>query len=285
MKTEYHILNLGAGVQSTTLYLMFMRGEIRPQIDCAIFADTQDEPGAVYRHLEWLKSLGGSEILVRTRGNLGDDTIRGKNHAGANCPSELPAFTTRDNGATKGQVKRQCSKEYKTDVIERCIRRDVLGLQPRQRVPKGTAIHQYLGISLDEAGRARRIAEMFLRNKKWATPHFPLIERFWTRPDCLNYLAEKVPHQTPRSACVFCPYRTDAEWFLLKEQSSTDWNRAIEIDRALRIGRKQKDDSQVMYLHRSCRPLELVQFDTRPTQRDLQMSMSFAQVCEGVCGV
>ena len=47
--SELHILNLGAGVQSTTLYLMFMRGDIKPQIDYAIFADTGEEPEAVYR--------------------------------------------------------------------------------------------------------------------------------------------------------------------------------------------------------------------------------------------
>ena len=28
--TEYHLLNLGAGVQSTTLYLMAIAGEIHP---------------------------------------------------------------------------------------------------------------------------------------------------------------------------------------------------------------------------------------------------------------
>jgi hypothetical protein len=34
-------------VQSTALYLMYHRGEITPQIDYAIFADTQDEPEQV----------------------------------------------------------------------------------------------------------------------------------------------------------------------------------------------------------------------------------------------
>jgi len=58
--TEYHVLNLGAGVQSTTLYLMSMSGEVRP-FDVAIFADTGEEPQAVYKHLEWLQSLKGSQ--------------------------------------------------------------------------------------------------------------------------------------------------------------------------------------------------------------------------------
>ena len=63
-KREFHILNLGAGVQSTTLYLMACRGEFR--CDVAIFADTGDEPKAVYEHLEWLKSLEGDIIEAVT---------------------------------------------------------------------------------------------------------------------------------------------------------------------------------------------------------------------------
>src|SRR5437764_521642 len=41
------VLSLGAGVQSTTVLLMAMRGEIRDKLDCAIFADTGWEPKAV----------------------------------------------------------------------------------------------------------------------------------------------------------------------------------------------------------------------------------------------
>ena len=42
-----HILSLGAGVQSSTLALMFARGEVTPMPDCAIFADTGAEPASV----------------------------------------------------------------------------------------------------------------------------------------------------------------------------------------------------------------------------------------------
>ncbi len=52
----YHILNLGAGVQSTTLFLMFVNGELDKKLDYAVFADTQEEPESVYKHLDWLHS-------------------------------------------------------------------------------------------------------------------------------------------------------------------------------------------------------------------------------------
>lgn len=46
MKT-FHVLSLGAGVQSTTLYLMFAKGLLTPQMDCAIFADTGEVDAAL----------------------------------------------------------------------------------------------------------------------------------------------------------------------------------------------------------------------------------------------
>lgn len=52
------VLSLGAGVQSTAVYLMALHGEI-PPLDHAIFADVGEEPEAVYAHLRWMQSLGG----------------------------------------------------------------------------------------------------------------------------------------------------------------------------------------------------------------------------------
>lgn len=304
--SELHVLNLGAGVQSTALYLMFMHGLIEPPIEVAIFADTQEEPSGVYRHLEWLKSLGGPPILCRTRGKLGDDLEHGTNSTGQRFAS-IPCFTaggsvteydyddndelTAGSGRTVpggvGRTRRQCSKEYKTTVIERTIRRELLGLLPRARVPKSVKVFQYLGISLDEAGRARRIKDRFAATIKWARPQFPLLDQFWTRGDCLKYLAGKVPHQTPRSACVFCPYHSDPEWVWLRDNEPDGWKRAVYLDHAMRqpgwIGNRLLN--RPMYLHRSCRPLDEVVFNTQPRPRDLQLSISFAAVCEGVCGV
>jgi hypothetical protein len=95
----YHILNLGAGVQSTALYLMFVNGEFDEKLNYAVFADTQEEPDSVYRHLEWLKSLGGQPILTDTAGKPGDDLIHGKNSSGGPFAS-ISAFTSATPGVT-----------------------------------------------------------------------------------------------------------------------------------------------------------------------------------------
>jgi hypothetical protein len=80
------------------------------------------------------------------------------------------------------------------------------------KAPKrGVLVRQIIGISLDEAGRAYRM-ERNVPAPKYIKRLFPLINNFETRWDCVTYLADKVPHETPRSACVNCPYQTDYEW-------------------------------------------------------------------------
>lgn len=289
--SEYHILNLGAGVQSTTLYLMFMQGVIKPQIDYAIFADTGEEPEAVYNHLAWLQSLNGPPILVRSGGRLGDDLINGvrAKGAGQNRFATIPAFVADNLKGSPAMQMRQCSRDYKINVIERAIRRDVLGLAPGQRTPKGVKVTQCFGISLDEAGRAKRIQENARKMRKPFYVRFPLIELFMTRANCLDWLIRfgGVPHETPRSACVFCPFHSDYEWDRIRREDPAGWARAVEIDYALRRGGTvaKRGLEGVLYTHRSCLPLDQVQFDTRPDPRKSQLAINFAAECMGVCGV
>jgi hypothetical protein len=296
MKSEYHVLNLGAGVQSTTVYLKSMDRDWRvnpfspdPLIfDAAVFADTGEEPEAVYKHLDWLKSLGGPPILVRSVGSrLGDDLQTGRRLPGKGQArfAAIPAFTIIE-GQNPGRTKRQCSSEYKIEVIERAIRRDVLQLEPRKRIPKGTKVLQYFGISLDEKSRASRIWERYhVTHESKFEPHFPLIDRFMTRANCLEFLKDRVPHPVPRSACVFCPFHTDAEWQAIKDRGGPDWARAVEIDSILRTSASvcNRDLRQTMYVHKACKPIDEIDFNPRVNPKELQLS--FDVECMGVCGV
>jgi len=282
IKREYHVLNLGAGVQSTTLYLMFMRGILTPQIDAAIFADTQDEQQAVYRHLEWLESLGGPRIVRATRGKLSSALLHGENLAGKRWIS-IPAFTPGASGAREGRLRRQCSKEYKVDVIRRAIRRDVLGL-PNNNVPRNLSVHQYIGISSDEAGRAMRIERA--ERPKYLQVDFPLLQRSMTRADCEALLKNWVPHRTPRSACVYCPLHDDAEWLRVKTVPE-DWELATRLDDSLRstlvVADQGRANKMPMFLHRSLQPLVQINFEERAKTKSSWIG--FKVECQGVCGV
>jgi len=279
------ILNLGGGVQSTTLYLMAMRGEIDP-IQCAIFADLGEEPKSVYGHMEWLKSLGGPTIHVVSAGTLGDDIIYGINSKGHSTIfsksgdrfASIPAFTAQKEGEPLGKIRRQCTSEYKIVPIERFIRRTLLSLEKGQRIK--TKLTQLFGISLDEAGRATRIKA---NSPHWSEPVFPLCDKMMTRADCVKWLETfGIPHTVPRSACVFCPYKSDHEWLLLRKSDEDGWKRAVEIDDALRVEGTvmNRNCNDKLYLHKSCRPLKEVHL----TDGERGQS-AFSFECEGGCAL
>jgi len=296
MKT-YRILNLGAGVQSSTLALMGLKNweywhcsEPLPYppvglIDFAIFADTQEEPAAVYRHLEWLTREIGKfiKVLKRTAGKLGDDLVHGINSTGQRFVS-IPAFTAQEEGIKDGITKRQCTAEYKVNVIERTIRREILGLAPGQRIPKDVELTQLYGLSYDEPGRIMRV-----RARKLCEVAFPLFELEMTRRSCHKWLAKHYPQITvPRSACVFCPYHSNAEWRAIREVPE-DWARAIQIDRAIRDHDSTCTHglNQMLYLHRDCVPLDQVDLtdpETKERKKGQEM-FGFMAECEGMCDV
>lgn len=294
MKPEYHILNLGAGVQSTFLYLAFMRGLLGlPKLDAAIFADTGDEPGAearelglpdtpgsVYAHLDWLRSLGGPPILVGSAGVLSEHLKNGTNSTSQRFAA-IPAYTT--DGESKGRTKRQCSKEYKIEVIGKVLRRQFLGLAPG-RSPKGVLVHQYIGFSFDEAGRMGRLLKRPC--PKYTRRHFPLVENFVTRANCSGWLVGEVPHEVPRSACVECPFHSDDEWLRI-QPVPLDWQRATRVDASLRTTGSvaNRTMNQTMYLHRNMQPLVQIEFKASTDERAKQSNINFAPECMGVCGL
>lgn len=300
------ILNLGAGVQSTTVFLMAHEGLIDP-IDHAIFADTQEEPEAVYQHLAWLRTVPAPVPLlhVATAGKLGDDLMHGINadgrqkrrpgRDGSTRFASIPAYTAvhhskrdRRTGCNEGMTRRQCTKEYKVEVVEQIIRRVILGLRPRQRVPRGQRVVQAFGISWDERGRADRISNRFAETH-WAQPSFPLIEKRMTRDDCREFLRTRVPHTVPRSACVFCPFKRASEWLETKANPK-EWARAVQIDRGIRELEAAEASGlrQSLYLHRSCLPLDEIDFDKEAAKEAAKKAtpmFALMDCGEGMCGV
>ncbi len=206
--STYHIPNLGAGVQSTALYLMFLDGEFDEKLDYAVFADTQEEPEPVYAHLEWLRSLGGPPILTDTAGKLGDDLIHGQNSTGQRFAS-IPAFTSAEPGKPGGMLRRQCTAEYKINVVERVIRRQVVGLEYRPRMPRGVKVVQYFGLSFDEPRRVSKVRNRFVGHP-WSEARFPLFDLEMSRGECVEYRkGRSIPH-TRSPAQPACSARSRA---------------------------------------------------------------------------
>lgn len=277
-----NIISLGAGVQSSTMFLMACAGEILPKPDAAIFADTQWEPREVYTWLDTLEQIGksaGIPIIRATAGNLRADTLvfmkggrdgKHRQHVGGRWAS-MPVFVRNPDGS-KGIIRRQCTKEYKIEVVEKEIRK-LAGLKAKERA-KGLIVEQWIGISADEAGRMRD------SRKAWARLRYPLIFDFdppMKRSDCKIWL---VAHGYPiprKSACVGCPFHTSAEWRAIKADPIA-WTDAVEFDEQIRNCGGMHG---TVFLHSSLKPLSEVDFSTLEDHGQ----MNWLNECEGMCGV
>lgn len=263
-----NVLNLGAGVQSSTLALMLARGELQPMPDIAIHADTQSDPPPVRAMVDYLAEHLPYEVRVVTAGSVADDLLAGRNSTGQ--PYHSPPLFIRHADDTKGQARRQCTREYKIAPIEREIRH-LLGLKPRQRWPREPVVTQILGISTDEWHRMTDARRPAMRNV------YPLVDAGLTRANCLAWWAANAPDDAPpigRSACFMCPYQGATEWQTLRDDHPDLFERAVEIDAAVR----HRIDGGEFYLHAARRPLtEAV--DIAAAQGDL-----WGEECDGMCG-
>lgn len=250
------ILSLGAGVQSSAVLLASEHG-LLPRLDAAIFADTGWEPAVVYRHLDWLKQQTNIPIHMVQNGNIRTDK-RG--------PASMPMYIGVDGNM--GIIRRQCTGDYKIDPIQRKIR-ELIGA--KKRGPVKGLVQQWLGISTDEVRRAKQ------SSIGWIETYFPLIlDLKWSRSDCLAWLAQEYPgHVIPRSACIGCPFKSDAEWLRLKQDNPEEFRQAVEFDYA---NRHVTGLENPVYLHKSGQPLD--QVNLNENQQDM-----FEQECAGMCGV
>lgn len=149
----------------------------------------------------------------------------------------------------------------------------MLGLAPRQRAPKTLVIEEWYGISLDEIQRCK--AEFV---EPWRRNRYPLIERRMTRGHCLEWLARNGYPQAPRSACLGCPFHHDEEWQRIKDGPADEWASVVEFDAAIRTAGGMQGEA---FIHRSCRPIGEVEFNTVAASGQYSM----LDECEGMCGV
>ena len=104
---------------------MAARGEITPMPKAAIFADTQAEPAAVMKWLDWLETQLPFPIIRVTKGNLQADSLRvikSRKNGRKYLKGLIPAYVLNHNG-TKGLLSRQCTADYKVEMIVRETRK------------------------------------------------------------------------------------------------------------------------------------------------------------------
>lgn len=260
-----HYLSLGAGVQSSTLALMYACGEITPMPEAAIFADTGAEPQGVYKWLDWLEKQLPYPVHRVTAGDLGKHILTKKR-------SSLPLYTLDENNQP-GVMMRGCTYDFK-----------LAPLLKKQRelaeVPRGckkVAMVAVIGISLDEFRRMKP------SRNKWCVHRWPLIELRMKRRDCLAWMDKSGYPTPPRSACKWCPYHRNKEWRHLKKNEPEDFAEALAFDVALREDKVWPDNMRsTVFLHDQRKPLSEVDFRSDVERGQMLL---WDDECEGMCGV
>ena len=151
-------LSLGAGVQSTAVLLLALDGVIEPY-GSIVFADTGDEPAAVYEHLDRLREV--APVVTVSRGRRLSSTI-------GDTFLPIPLFDGRG-----GMGQRQCTRQFKLRPIRHYLR------------TLDESIELSVCISTDEYLRAKDSGLLWCRNT------FPLLDLGWSRVDCSTYLADQ----------------------------------------------------------------------------------------------
>lgn len=251
-------------MQSSTMALLAARGVLTPMPKAAIFADTQDEPEEVYRWLEWLEKQLPFPVVRGTIGKLSELATRvrtSKKSGQTYLKPNLPVYTDRPE--KPGRMARHCTYDAKIQVLRRMT---------KKLAGRGSRAIVWIGISTDE------IVRMKDSNDPRIDHRHPLIDLNWSRQDCLAWWAKEGLPTPPRSACIYCPHHSNAEWLRLMPE---EFKAACAFEKQLQAAFKQVPRLDgVPYLHPSRKPLDQVDL----TEKD-EVKNKFLNSCEGMCGV
>lgn len=220
-----HVLSLSFGVQSWTLACLYALYDPQtPPFHFAACADTGYEREATYAFMRtaipFLEDHGLPVHVVGQR----HPVFNAKGHTG------VPFFIEKDG--RHAQMRRQCTHQWKLRPIYTLLRQK---LKEAGYPKKPGSIQMHLGISTDEWTRAKD------SRVRWVENQFPLLDRRWSRTDCLTYLKAHHLPIPPKSSCVFCPYAKREHY---QNLSDSDLTVARHIETQARIAQ-----TIPLYLH------------------------------------
>lgn len=275
-KPTLNVLSLGAGVQSSTLLEMSLLGEL-PRYDLVLFADTGNEPRAVYNHVQYLQSKALAEDIdfrIVSKGTrIQDDAHSGKFYS-------MPLWI-KHNGKISA-MRRQCTREYKitptdSEILDYLLLCGWAKVNTRglRRVQPGIRVHVHIGISTDEMHRVSA------SETRWKIKRYPLIEMGVDRVTCIKWLKSHSVNVPPKSSCVVCPYHEDDYWLSLDPD---EFKEACEFDDYIRTPEFKRHSKIVgdAYLHRSGTPLrEVVLAERVKSHNSSLLAETIYQKCGG----
>lgn len=230
------ILSCGAGMQSTALALMSCENAkngkaVYPQVpvyDDIVFCDLGFEPPWVKDQVEFIRKAcewAGVHFKV-LEAPLYHDFME---NFGERRTISIPWWTLGDDGH-KSKMPRNCTIDYKVEVISKYVRWELLGYKKGQRLrPEDVKAHEmHMGFSAEESKRCKENPNRLFVNR------FPLVDMGLTRADNYAYIRDVWGLETKASACCFCPFHKNYFYQHLREHEAATYEELLRVDDLLR---------------------------------------------------
>lgn len=253
------ILSCGAGMQSTALALMscanklikdgkpnnFEYTEQVPIYDVVLFCDLGLEPAWVYSQVYFIKSAcewAGIPFYI-LKSTLYEDYIR---DFGKKRVVSIPFWSVDDNGK-KGKMMRNCTLDYKINIMQKFVRWEILGYKKGQKIKKEDikAHEMHLGFSKEEESRCKENPNKMFVNK------FPLCDMGLVRADNYAYIRDVWGLETRASACCFCPFHTNYFFNYIKNNNKYEYEKTVEFDEMLEREQPNTKIRSKLYISKS----------------------------------
>lgn len=163
----------------------------------------------------------------------------------------IPWWTLREDGH-KSKMPRNCTIDYKIDLISKFVRWEVLGYRKGQRLrPEDIKAHEmHMGFSAEEANRCKENPNKLFVNR------FPLVDMGLTRADNYAYIKDVWGLETKASACAFCPFHRNHFFQYLKEHEPRLYAKVVEVDELLMAKTPKPPMDSDLFISRSRKRLE-----------------------------
>lgn len=255
------LLSCGAGMQSTALALIscankliqdgkadvfnFSYEERVPIYDAVIFCDLGLEPSWVYSQVKFVKEacewakipfyILNSALYEDYNKNFGNSRV-----------VSIP-FWSIDESGKKGKMMRNCTLDYKINIMQKFVREYLLGYSKGQRTkPEDIKAHEmHLGFSKEEERRCKENPHKMFINK------FPLCDMGLTRADNYAYIKDIWGLETKASACCFCPFHTNYFFNYIKNNNREEYDKTIEFDQMLEEQQPNTKIRSKLYISKS----------------------------------
>lgn len=262
------VWSCGGGTQSCAIAALIVQGKL-PKPDFSVIADTGYETNATWEFMDRvlvpeLAKVGVTLEVARASDEYAHRSglIYFPKDGKSEWLHQIPLFRKDDLEGVFAKLSNYCTSKWKVETLSRYLKRKHKLTRPSQV--------RWIGFSFEEQ---RRWVKMQQGDEfKSGLVVMPLVDLRMNRKQCIALVESMGWGTPPRSACYMCPNHSDHEWRRLKSERADEFTKAVIIEREL-----QKQDPYC-WLHRSCVPLDQVDFS--------QPEDLFSRPCDsGLCFV